>query len=155
MWISIPPNNSFRKSSPASGNSARITDPYPLLRLIYFSIARRTLNKEIRRSRKIAGISSKRQTESDEGRYNALSQPEAELYLQELTEALEAAKAKLTAKELQAIQAAQQQDIEFHKILEELGCSKEAYEKRIKRARKRLRKFLGPFIEDDETPKKR
>jgi RNA polymerase sigma-70 factor (ECF subfamily) len=111
-----------------------------------FSIARNILNKEIRRSCKITKIRSKKQPDSDKGTYNALSQPEAEFYLKELTDALESAKAKLTAKQQKALQASQQSDTNFHEVLKELGCSKGVYKNRLKRARKRLRELLAPFF---------
>jgi RNA polymerase sigma-70 factor (ECF subfamily) len=111
-----------------------------------FSIARHTLHKEIRQTRKIAKISSKKQKDFDENTYNTLSRPEAEFYLQELINALEAAKAKLTEKQFQALEAAQEPDIDLHKVLEELGCSKGVYKSRLKRARKRLRELLAPFF---------
>ena len=119
-----------------------------------FSIARNTLYSQIRQSHRIAGIISKKQTDSHEDTYNALSQPEAEFYFLELTDALDAAKAKLTDEQQLALQASQEPDIAFNKVLEELKCSKEAYKSHLKRARKRLREFLAPFLWNDETPKK-
>jgi RNA polymerase sigma-70 factor (ECF subfamily) len=119
-----------------------------------FSIARHTLHKEIRQTRKIAKISSKKQKDFDENTYNTLSRPEAEFYFQELTDALEAAKAKLTGEQFQALEAAQEPDIDLHKVLEELGCSKGAYKSHLKRARKRLRELLAPFFTDEERCKK-
>jgi RNA polymerase sigma-70 factor (ECF subfamily) len=111
-----------------------------------FSIVRHVMNKEIRQSRKIAGISSKKQPDSNKGTYKTLSQPEAEFYLLELTEALEAAKAKLTDKQFQALQASQATDFPLDKILKEFGCSKGVYKNRLKSARKRLRELLAPFF---------
>ena len=114
------------------------------------SIARNTLNKEIRQSSKIVGTNSKKHQLSDGDTYNILSRPEADFYFQELSDALETAKAKLTDEQLQALDASQVPDIAFHKALEELGCSKGAYKKRLKRARKRLRELLAPFFTDEE-----
>lgn len=108
-----------------------------------FSIARHILSKEIRQSHKNNRISLKKQPVSDEGKYNHLTQPEAEFYFKELTEALEAAKAKLTDKQFQALQAT---DVSLDKMLEELGCSQRAYKGLIKRGRKRLLEFLAPFF---------
>jgi len=119
-----------------------------------FSMTRNTLNKEIRQSRKIAKKSSKKRTDFDENTYNTLSQPEAEFYFQELTDAIEASKAKLTDEQFQAMEAAQEPDIDLHKLLEKLGCSKGAYKSHLKRARKRLRELLAPFFTDEERCKK-
>ena len=118
------------------------------------SIARNTLNKEIRQSRKIAGTSSKKHQQSDGDTCDILSQPEADFYFQELNVALETAKPKLTDEQLQALDASQAPDIAFHKALEELGCSKGVYKNRLKRARKRLRELLAPFLTDEEGRKK-
>ena len=120
-----------------------------------FGIARNTLNNEIRRSRTIAGLNSKKHQESDGDTDNNLSQPEAKLYLQELTDAIEAAKTKLTDRQYQALEFSQASEVPLSKILEELGCSKGAYKSRLERARKRLRKFLAPFFIDKEERKKR
>ena len=119
-----------------------------------YGIAKRTLNKEIRRSREIAEISSKKHPEFDVDIDKILSQPEAEFYFQELTAALETAKAKLTDEQLQALDASQATGIDFYNVLEELGCSKRAYKKRLKRARKRLRELLAPFFTDEERREK-
>ena len=115
-----------------------------------FSIARNTLYSQIRQSHRITGISSKKQTDSHEDTYNALSQPEAEFYFQELTDALEVAEAKLTAEQRKALQASQEPDIPSNKVLEELGCSKRAYKSRLKRARKRLRELLNPILGNEK-----
>ena len=115
-----------------------------------FSIARNTLYSQIRQSHRITGISSKKQTDSHEDTYNALSQPEAEFYFLELTDALDAAKAKLTDEQQLALQASQEPDISFNKVLEELGCSKRAYKSRLKRARKRLRELLNPILGNEK-----
>jgi RNA polymerase sigma-70 factor (ECF subfamily) len=117
-----------------------------------FGIARNTLYNEIRRSRTITGISSKKLPKFylDTGK---MSQPEAEFYFQELTDALEAAKDKLTDEQLQALEAAHDPDVDFHKVLGELGCSKEAYKSHLKRARKRLMEFLAPLFTDEERHK--
>ncbi len=119
-----------------------------------YSIARNTLYEEIRQSHKIAKTRSKKQTVSDEDIYKTFSQPEAELYLQELIEALEAAKAKLTDKQLQALEFSHEPNIDLHKVLEEFGWSVEAYKSHLKRARKRLRELLAPFFTDEERCKK-
>ena len=120
-----------------------------------FGITRNILYNEIRRSRKMTRLSSNKKPVSDEDIYKTLSHPEAELYLKELTEALETAKAKLTEAQCQALQVAQDMDIDFQKALKEIGCSKEAYTKRLKRARDRIKENLASFFTDNELSKKR
>jgi RNA polymerase sigma factor (sigma-70 family) len=53
-----------------------------------FSMARNALYNEIRQSRSIAELNSKKHPESDVDTNNMLSQPEAELFFQELTDAI-------------------------------------------------------------------
>jgi len=120
-----------------------------------FGIARHILSKEIRQSHKITEIISKKKPVSDEGTYKSLSQPEAELYFKELTKALEAAKAKLTDEQIQALEVALEPDIDLDKKLEELGWSKEAYKGHLKRARKSVREDLTPIFLEDLKHKKR
>ena len=115
-----------------------------------FDIAGHTLNKEIRQSQKRNEISSKKHQQSDGDTGKILSQPEAEFYFQELTDALEVAEAKLTAEQRKALQASQEPDIPSNKVLEELGCSKRAYKSRLKRARKRLRELLNPILGNEK-----
>ena len=119
-----------------------------------FSMARNTMYKEIRRSRRINRISSKKHPGFEANTNNVLSQPEADFYFQELNVALETAKTKLTEEQFQALQAAQDTDSDFQKVLEELGYSKEAYKSHLKRARKRLRVLLAPFFSEEEGRKK-
>ena len=113
-----------------------------------FGIARNTLKKEIRRSCTIAGISSKKQPVCDDGIYKTLSQPEAEFHLQELTDALETAKAKLTNEQRQALDVFQNPDVAFDKTSEKNICSKGAYKKRLKRARKRIKELMAQYFID-------
>jgi RNA polymerase sigma-70 factor (ECF subfamily) len=115
-----------------------------------YSMARNTLYEEIRQSHKITKITSKKQPYSDKDTYKALSQPEVEFYIKELTDALEAAKAKLTDKQIQAMEFAQTPDRDLHKVLEELGWSKESYKSHLKRARRRMRELFYPFFLDEE-----
>ena len=118
-----------------------------------FSMTRHILSKEIRQSRKLTEIDVKVRPQITTVSLNGLSQPEAELYLQELTDALETAKAELTAGQRQALEASQDGDIPMNRILEELGCSHKAYKSRLKRARKRMRELLVPFLKEDKgTP---
>jgi DNA-directed RNA polymerase specialized sigma24 family protein len=118
------------------------------------SIARNTLYKEMLKSHKIDGTGLKRRPVSDEGKYKGLSQPEAELSLKELTEAIEASEAQLTDEQLQALEISQDPGIDLHKALREHGWSIEAYKGLIKRSRKRIKKDLASFFKDNETPKK-
>ena len=115
-----------------------------------YSMARNTLYNEIRRSSRIDKISSKKHPRFEANTNNVLSRPEADFYFQELNEALQAAKTKLTEEQFQALQTAQDTDSDFQKVLEELGYSKEAYKSHLKRARKRLSKLLAPFFTDEE-----
>ena len=110
------------------------------------SIARNTLYKEIRRSRRI----NKRSLNHEVNAHNILSQPEAELYLKELSEAIDAAKTKLTKEQKQALDAYQDRNIELDKMLKKLDYSKEAYKSHLKRARKQLRKSLASFLTDEK-----
>ena len=115
-----------------------------------YSMARNTLYNEIRRSSRIDKISSKKHPGFEANTNNVLSQPEADFYFQELNVALETAKTKLTEEQFQALQAAQDTDSDFQKVLEELGCSKEVYKKRLKLARKRLRELLNPIFGNEK-----
>ena len=116
-----------------------------------YSIARNTLYDEILRSHRINAKSLKKQLKFEADTHNILSQPEAELYFQELTEAFEAAKAKLTDQQYRTLEASQTRDVPLVKVLKELGCSKEAYKKRLKRARKQIKDDLKPFLTDEES----
>jgi len=115
-----------------------------------FSIARHILYKEIHQSHKIIEVISKIPAEFNGYSNKTLSQPEAEFYLKELNDALEAAKAKLTDEQMQALEIAQTPDRDLHKVLEELGWSKESYKSHLKRARRRMRELFYPFFLDEE-----
>jgi DNA-directed RNA polymerase specialized sigma24 family protein len=117
-------------------------------------MARNTLYNEIRRAKRIAGINSIKRHGFGASTHKMLSQPEAGLYFQELTEALEAAKNKLTDEQRQAIDTFQDSDSVFNKTSEQKNCSKEAYKKRLKRARKSIMEFLAPFFVDRKRRKK-
>jgi len=101
------------------------------------SIARHTLNKEIKQSRKTAETGLKGRPGFD-GDFS-LSQPEYEFYLKEMAEALERAKAKLTAKQRQALGASQE-------AYEKPGCFDGAFRSRLKRARSRLWELMALFF---------
>ena len=118
-----------------------------------YRIARNTLHNEKRRSRRIERIRTKKYPGFAANTNNMLSEQEAEVYCQELNEALEKAKQKLTFEQIQAFHASQSQ-LDYHKMLEELGCSKGAYKQRLKLARKRLKVLLTPFLLDEENQKK-
>ena len=115
-----------------------------------YSMARNTLYEEIRQSHKIIEVISKIPAEFNGYSNKTLSQPEAEFYLKELNDALEAAKAKLTDEQMQALEIAQTPDRDLHKVLEELGWSKESYKSHLKRARRRMRELFYPFFLDEE-----
>jgi DNA-directed RNA polymerase specialized sigma24 family protein len=112
-------------------------------------MARNTINNEIRRSKKIAVLDSRRHEKFHADSNNILSQPEAEAYFQELIGALEVAKAKLTLKQRHALEISQEPDINLAKLLKELGWSRGAYQKRLKRARKKIIENLAPFFSDE------
>lgn len=114
-----------------------------------FSMAKRSLNKELRRFYKMAEKEVKGVTEFTPDSYIGLSEPEAELYLQELTKALEDAEAKLTDEQRKALEASQVVDTPLVKVLEGLGCTHGAFKNRLKRARKRLKELLAPFLSED------
>jgi RNA polymerase sigma-70 factor (ECF subfamily) len=119
-----------------------------------FSITKYTLYTDMKRSHRITGISSIKRTKYDVAADNILSRPEADFFFQELNDALEVAKAKLTDVQLQALEVSQKPDISFYEALDEFGCSKEAYKKRLKRARERLRELMAPFFTDEKRLKK-
>ena len=119
-----------------------------------YSMARNTLYQEIRRSRRITGKNLKKQPKSELDTHDVLSPPEAELYFKEISDAIEAAKAKLTTEQRQAIDAFQDQDIALDKTSEQNICSKGAYKSRLQRARKRIMEILAPFFTDIKRHKK-
>jgi RNA polymerase sigma-70 factor (ECF subfamily) len=120
-----------------------------------YSMARNTLYQEVRRSRRITERSSKKPPKLETDMHKMLSQPEAEFYLQEFNEALEKAKTKLTNEQFQALQIAQNPDIDFHRALEELGWSIESYKSHLKRARKKIREYLIQMMSEELKSKKR
>ena len=84
----------------------------------------------------------------------SLSQPETVLYLKELNEALEKAKTGLTNEQYMALKIDQDPDIDFHRELEELGWTKEAYKSHLKRARKKIREYLKQMLSEELKHKK-
>lgn len=114
------------------------------------SIARHTLSKELRRSRGIVRTGLKDPPEFPGRPYKRLSEPEAKLYLKELTAAIEQAKGRLTEAQRQALDAANDIDIDPGEPSAELGCSGGTFKKRLERARKRLRELLAPFLDDED-----
>ena len=117
-----------------------------------FSIAKHALIKEIRESRKVAEIGLKGHPKLKQDSHSGLSEPELELYLRELAAAVRQARAKLTFEQRNALEAFQAVDTPLDKVLEELGCSYAAFKKRLKRARKRMRDMLAPFLNDENEP---
>jgi len=114
-----------------------------------FAIARNTLGKEMRRARAAAETGRKDHPEHSGQSYNGLAEPEAEFYLKELQGAIEQAKGKLTDRQRQALNAANAVDIPLDEALEQLGCSRGAFNTRLRRARKRMREILAPFLDHD------
>ncbi len=113
-----------------------------------FSIARHTLNEEIRRSCKIAKIDLKEHPGFGRDSHNGLSQPEAEFYLKELTVTFEEAKSRLTVGQRQALEVFHSAGVPFGEASKILGCSPKALECRLHRARKRVRELLAPVLKE-------
>ncbi|MBL7186623.1 MAG: RNA polymerase sigma factor [Phycisphaerae bacterium] len=112
------------------------------------AIARHTLNEETRQSRKAARIGLEERPEYHGDSHNNLSQPEAGFHSKDLNDALERAKARLTAKQRQALEMSQAADIPLCQASKMLGCSPKALEGRLHRARKKLRRELASFLEE-------
>ena len=112
------------------------------------AIARYTLNEEVRQSRKTARIRMEAGPGYAGDSRNELSQPEVELYLQELHAALERAEAKLTAEQRQALEVSQAADVTLHEASKALGCSSKALECRLRRARNQLRRPLASVLKE-------
>lgn len=117
-----------------------------------FHIARNTLNKETRRARRHAELDPENLPHANDDSNHVLSEPEARLYAKELADAIERAKAELTDKQRQALEASQAVDMPLSKVLKELGCSYDAFEKLLQRARKRMRELLECFLNDENDP---
>ncbi|MBW2149735.1 MAG: hypothetical protein JRI22_22300 [Deltaproteobacteria bacterium] len=79
-----------------------------------------------------------------------MSEPEAESYLKELRVAIKRAVSKLTPGQRQALNAANAVDIPLDEALEQLGCSRGAFNTRLRRARKRMRELLAPFFDHEK-----
>ncbi len=116
-----------------------------------FAVARNTLSNEIRRSRTAAEALRNHRRRHDRS-CNGFSHPETQYYLEELRDAIEDAKGKLTEEQRRVLDAVEGTDAPPDKIPEEPGCSQEALKGRLKRARKRLRELLAPFLEDQQPP---
>jgi len=111
-----------------------------------YGIAKHTVSEEIRRSRKIVKRDLRARSDGNMCSYNDLSQPEVELFVQELRIILNEARAKLTAKERQALEVFHVGDVPLSQASHKLGCSHEALRSRLKRARKRSRELLDPDL---------
>ena len=83
------------------------------------------------------------------GSYHDLSQPEAELYRNELSAVLERIQTMLTSEQQQALQISQAVDVSMAGEARKLGCSYNAMRCRLKRARKRLAELLSAVLEDE------
>jgi len=115
-------------------------------------IARYTLNEKIRQSYKMARMENLEEIASFTlDSHDALSQPEAALYIKELTAALEKARANLTAKQRQALELSQTAETSLQKASQKLGCSPEALRCRLRRARKRSWELLAPILESEQS----
>lgn len=111
-------------------------------------IARYTLNEKIRQSHKMARMENVEGIASfTSDSHDALSQPEAALYIKELTAALKEARANLTAKQRKALELSETTEISLQKASQNLGCSPEALRCRLMRARKRLQELLASILE--------
>ena len=114
----------------------------------FFAIAKNTLHKEIKRARDATQKSRRNYRASPDQLWNDLSEPEAITYRKEFTAAVKRAKAKLTDKQRHALEASQAEDMPFSELSKKLGCSYGAFEKRLQRARKRMRELLECFLND-------
>lgn len=114
-------------------------------------IARHTLSDQIRKSRKIVGIHLKEHTRFPADSHGELSEPEAALSFKELIAALERARARLTAKEREALELSQAVNGPLWKASQELGCSREALRSRLKRARKRSLRSLATVLQSEQA----
>ena len=115
-----------------------------------FHFANNTLNKELRRARRRAEFDLKALPHKNDDSNHALSEPENWLYAKELIAAIERAKAKLTDKERQALEASQEMDASFRELSKQIGCSYTAFMGRLQRARKRMREQLECFLDDEK-----
>jgi RNA polymerase sigma factor (sigma-70 family) len=100
-----------------------------------FHIARNTLNKELRRSRRSTELDLEKLPHKNDDSNQALSEPETILYAKEVADAVEHEKAKLTDKQRQAVED----------FLAGEPCSREPRKSRLKRALRRLRRELRNF----------
>jgi RNA polymerase sigma-70 factor (ECF subfamily) len=115
----------------------------------FFGIARNTLHKEMKHARDTAEKSRRNYRASPDQLWKALSEPEAELHLEELRVAIEKALSKLTP--------AQRQALDYYgdpNSLIQNGSAKSispdpAYRNRLKRARKRMRELLASILGDE------
>jgi RNA polymerase sigma-70 factor (ECF subfamily) len=120
-----------------------------------FSIAKHSLSKEIRESRRLGEAGLKWRTELIGDSHDELSEPELELYLKELAAAVERAKARLSIEERQALTLAQDGQIPLRFAAQKLACSQQALKSHLKRARKRMRELLAPILDDERGSTKR
>lgn len=104
-----------------------------------FAVARNTLNKELRVARRLAGMDLPSHPDYPGDSYHSLSEPEAELYLKEIAGAIGEARCKLTRGQRQALDA----------FLAGDNCSREPQKSQLKRARKRMRRLLASFLDDE------
>ena len=112
-------------------------------------IAKHTLNEKMRQYHKMVRIKKLKQVTrfNVDSNGDGLSQPEAEFYLNELNVTLERIRALLTAEQRQALEVSQTVDVSLAEASQKLGCSRETFRCRLKRARKRTRELLAPILE--------
>ncbi|OHB75418.1 MAG: hypothetical protein A2Z25_15025 [Planctomycetes bacterium RBG_16_55_9] len=110
------------------------------------AIAKHIVNEESRRSKKLTQKDLKERSEDHPCSYNDLSGPEAEFFVKELRVILKKARARLTARERQALDVSQAGEVPLSRASRELGCSHEALRSRLKRARKRSQELLDPDL---------
>jgi RNA polymerase sigma factor (sigma-70 family) len=114
-------------------------------------IARHTFYEEIRKSQKIAAVRLKECADVRTDSLSDLSRPEAELAFSELVAALKRVRARLTAKQREAIELSQAPEVSLGQAAQELGCSRTALQCRLKRARKRLRELLARALGNEQA----
>lgn len=112
-------------------------------------IAKYVHSERLRQYRRITESDFKRHTDSTMDSYHRLSQPEAELYLKELTAVLERIQAMLTAEQQQALKISQAVDVSMAGESRKFACSYNALRCRLKRARKRFAALMAPDLEDE------
>ncbi len=105
-------------------------------------IARNVLADELKRLPKQIATSRARSLECRLKRSNGLSEPEANVHIAEITEAMEQAMFQLTAEQRQAVELVHRKGISLQEAAQHAGCLIRAFESRLCRAYRRLRQLL-------------